>query len=66
VLALKAVGRVHLAPGEERDVSLTVTARDLRVFDEQLRWLPAGTTMILIGASSNDIRLRGEISTGER
>jgi beta-glucosidase len=64
VRALKAFGRVYLAVGEERDVTFSLAARDLRVLDEKQRWvLPAGTTTILVGASSNDIRLRGEIHT---
>ena len=64
VLALEAFGRVQLAPGEEREVSFTLDARDLRVLDENMRWvLPSGTTTLLVGASSNDIRLRGELTT---
>ncbi|HEX4469293.1 MAG TPA: glycoside hydrolase family 3 C-terminal domain-containing protein, partial [Gemmatimonadaceae bacterium] len=64
VLALKAFGRVHLAPGEERRVTLTLRASELRVLDERLGWvLSPGTTMILVGASSNDIRLRGQLRT---
>ena len=64
VMALKAFGRLHLAPGEERQVSFTLNARDLRVLDGHLRWvLPAGATTVLVGTSSNDIRLRGQIET---
>lgn len=64
VMALKAFGRVHLAPGEDREVNFTLDARDLRVLDENMRWtLPTGRTTFLVGASSNDIRLRGEIAT---
>jgi beta-glucosidase len=64
VAALKAFHRMHLAPGEERQVTFTLKASDLRVFDERLGWiLPTGTTTILVGASSKDIRLRGELRT---
>ena len=64
VMALKAFGRVHLAAGEERDVTLSLDARDLRVLDERQRWvIAAGVTTVMIGASSSDIRLRGEIHT---
>jgi beta-glucosidase len=64
VMALRAFGRVHLAAGEERDVSLSLAARDLRLLDQGVRWvLPDGTTTLMIGASSKDIRLRGEIKT---
>ena len=62
VLALKAFGRVHLEAGERRDVTFTVDARDLRLLDSQMRWVvPEGTTHLLIGASSRDIRLRGAL-----
>ena len=64
VMALKAFGRVRLAPGEEREVTFTLNADDLRVLDERKRWVaPIGTTTVLVGASSNDIRLRGQIRT---
>jgi len=64
VMALEAFGRVHLAPGEEGVLSFTLDARDLRMLDERMRWvLPTGTTTLLVGTSSKDIRLRGEIRT---
>ena len=64
VMALAAFGRVHLAAGEERDVSFTLTASDLRILDEHMHWvLPNATTLVLIGASSKDIRLRGQLQT---
>jgi beta-glucosidase len=64
VMALEAFGRVHLAPGEDRVASFTLDTRDLRMLDERMRWvLPTGTTTLLIGTSSKDIRLRGEIRT---
>jgi len=64
VMALKAFGRVHLGPGEEKVVSFTLNANDLRVLDEHRHLvLPAATTTILVGASSKDIRLRGQVQT---
>jgi beta-glucosidase len=64
VLALKAFARVHLAAGEQREVTLVVPATDLRVLDERMRWtVPAGSMTVLVGASSKDIRLRGQIAT---
>jgi beta-glucosidase len=64
VMALKAFGRVRLAAREERQVTFVLDASDLRVLDERMQWiLPSGTTTILIGASSKDIRLRGELTT---
>ena len=63
VLALKAFSRVHLEAGERRDVTFSLDARDLRLLDSQMRWVvPSGTTHLLIGASSKDIRLRGALT----
>jgi len=62
VMALKAFSRFRLAPGEERLVTLALDARALRIIDEHMRWtVPAGTTMVLVGTSSRDIRLRGRL-----
>ena len=67
VIALKAFARVHLGPGEQRDVAFTLDASDLQILDEHLRWsMPTAAATILIGASSNDIRLRGRLTTSAR
>lgn len=64
VMALKAFTRVHLAAGEERQLTFVLNARDLAILDEQMRWvLPESATTLLIGASSKDIRLRGELAS---
>jgi beta-glucosidase len=64
VMALKAFARVHLAAGEERQVGFVLNTRELNVLDEHMRWvLPESKTTLLIGASSKDIRLRGELTT---
>lgn len=63
VLSLKGFTRVQLAAGEVRDVTMTVSARDLRVLDRDMHWrFEPGVRTILIGASSKDIRLRGELT----
>ncbi|MGH7638612.1 MAG: glycoside hydrolase family 3 N-terminal domain-containing protein [Gemmatimonadaceae bacterium] len=62
VMELKGFTRVHLAPGEEREVTFALDARDLRFLDAQMRWVvEPGTYRILIGASSMDLRLRGDL-----
>jgi len=62
VLALKGFARVALAPGEARTVTLSLDARDLRLVDARGRWVAApGVYRLLVGASSRDIRLRGEL-----
>jgi beta-glucosidase len=63
---LKGFARVALAPGEERQVDLTVAAQDLAYWDETGRaWkVEPGRFEILIGASSRDIRLRESFRYG--
>jgi hypothetical protein len=60
VETLRLGGR--LAPGEARMVSLTLDARELRMLDDAGDWtVEPGVYQLLVGASSRDIRLRGEI-----
>ena len=58
---LKAYAKVELAPGKSRKVTLTLKQEDFAYFDEHLHDFiaDAGDYEILIGASSEDIRLRG-------
>ena len=63
VMELKGVARVRLRPGEAREVTFTIEPRHLRLLDANLRWIvEPGAFRILIGASSEDIRLRGELT----
>jgi beta-glucosidase len=62
IMELKGFTRIHLAPGEEREVRFQLSGADLRMLDENLRWITEpGVFRVLIGASSKDIRLRGEL-----
>jgi beta-glucosidase len=62
VLALKRFTRLRLEPGEERRVTFTLDARELRTLDQRLRWsTEPGVRRVLIGPSSNDMRLRGNL-----
>lgn len=62
VMELKGFTRVHLTPGEEREVTFMLDARDLRFLDARMQWVvEPGTYRILVGASSMDIRLRGDL-----
>jgi beta-glucosidase len=62
VMALKGFARVHLAPGETKDVSFMLTPEHLSMLDANMREVvEPGTFRILLGASSRDIRLRGEL-----
>ena len=61
LVSLKGFTRVALAPGESREVEFILTAHQMRLLDEQMRWVvEPGTFRVMIGASSKDIRLRGE------
>jgi beta-glucosidase len=61
--ALKAFQRVEVPKGASRTVRLKVAARDLGYWDESLRRfvVEAGTTRVLVGSSSADIRLTGTV-----
>jgi beta-glucosidase len=62
VMELKGFQRVSLAPGEAKDVSFTLGPEDLRMLGEDMRWVvEPGAFRVMMGASSKDIRLRGEV-----
>lgn len=62
VMELKGFRRVRLAPGESRDVTFTLEPRHLRMLDADRRWIvEPGVFRVMVGASSEDIRLRGEL-----
>lgn len=58
---LKAYAKIELAPGKSRKVSLTLKQEDFAYFDEHLHEFiaDAGDYEILVGASCEDIRLKG-------
>jgi beta-glucosidase len=60
---LKGFQRVHLKPGESKDLTFEITPDLLSMLDKDLnRIIEPGEFRIMIGASSTDIRLRGFIS----
>ncbi|HPG83829.1 MAG TPA: glycoside hydrolase family 3 C-terminal domain-containing protein [bacterium] len=60
LMALKKFARIHLEPGESRQVVLTLGRGELEELDQALRpVVEPGRIEIMIGASSADIRLRG-------
>ena len=62
VLMLAGFERVRLLPGEEREVSFPLGPEQLRMLDRDMRWVvEPGMFRISVGASSKDIRLRGEL-----
>ena len=62
VLQLQDFTRVHLAPGEEKQITFTLGPAQLRMLDQNMNWVvEPGVFRVLIGASSKDIRLRGDL-----
>lgn len=61
VKELKAYAKVELAAGKSKKVNLTLTQQDFAYFDEHLHDFitDAGDYEILVGASCEDIRLKG-------
>lgn len=61
VKELKAYAKVELAAGKSKKVNLTLTQQDFAYFDEHLHNFiaDAGDYEILVGASCEDIRLKG-------
>ena len=61
VMELRRFSRIRLAPGESRDVTFRLGPSDLGLLDAGMRRVvEPGTFRVLVGASSEDIRLRGE------
>jgi beta-glucosidase len=62
VMELRGFQRVHLQPNESREVTFHVGSEHLRMLDRDLNWIvEPGVFRLMIGASSKDIRLRGEL-----
>ncbi len=62
LIALKGFRRIHLAPGESKDVAFTLSRAELSLVDAKLRSVvEPGTFRVMIGRSSKDIRLRGKL-----
>ena len=63
LIALKGFTRVTLEPDATQEVEFVLTAEHLRLLDESMRWVvEPGLFRVMVGASSKDIRLRGEFT----
>jgi beta-glucosidase len=63
VMQLAGFQRVRLAPDESKTVSIRLSNDSLRMLDRDMRWVvEPGTFRIMVGSSSKDIRLRGELT----
>ncbi len=62
VKELKGFTRIVLQPGESARVSFTLTHDELKMLDKHLDWIvEPGEFAILLGSSSEDIRLEGTL-----
>lgn len=58
---LRGFERVNLKPNESKTVTFTLKPEDLEMLDINMRWIvEPGKFKIMIGSSSEDIRLNGE------
>lgn len=56
---LKGFQRITLVPGETKTVRLTLTGDELMMLDKDMKWVvEPGSFNVMIGASSEDIRLQ--------
>lgn len=61
--ALRGFARVSLAPGETKPVTFTLSRRHLQLLNARYEWVvEPGRFTVMIGASSEDIRLRGHFT----
>ena len=62
VMELRGFQRIALAPGESKMISFRLGPDELRMLDRDMKWIvEPGMFRIMIGSSSKDIRLRGEL-----
>ncbi|MBI2513902.1 MAG: glycoside hydrolase family 3 C-terminal domain-containing protein [Opitutae bacterium] len=61
--ALRGFARVSLAPGETKPVSFTLSRRHVELYNADRQWVvEPGRFTVMLGASSEDIRLRGHFT----
>ncbi len=66
VKELKGYEKISLEPGEQKSVRFRLTHEDLSLFDRNMNIVvEPGTFRIMVGSSSNDIRLQGEFVVTE-
>lgn len=60
---LRGFERVNLKPGESRKVEFTLLPKDLQILGKDMKWVvEPGDFEVLVGSSSQDIRLKGQFS----
>src|SRR5258705_6353736 len=60
---LRGFQRIHLKPGESRNVGFLLRNSELAIWDRQMRFVvEPGKFRVFLGSSSEDIRLTGEFT----
>lgn len=55
--------RIHLEPGETKELSFTIDRKHLELLDANMKWIvEPGDFVLMAGASSEDIRLNGTLT----
>jgi beta-glucosidase len=63
VMELAGFQRVHLEPGQAATVVFELAPEHLRMLDRDLKWVvEPGAFRVMVGSSSKDIRLRGQLT----
>jgi len=66
VMELKGFQRIHIKAGETKEISFTITPEMLSMLNINLeRVVEPGDFRIMLGASSRDLRLKGNLSVRE-
>jgi beta-glucosidase len=66
VLELKGFQRIHLEPGQSKEVVFSITPTLLQMLNKDLQWVvEPGEFRIMIGASSRDLRLKTTLEVKE-
>jgi beta-glucosidase len=62
VKQLKGFERISLRPGDVKTITFTLTSEELALLNQDMHWVvEPGTLDIMVGASSQDIRLKGNV-----
>jgi beta-glucosidase len=66
VKVLRGFERIHLLPGEEKSVSFKLTPQELGLLNKDNQFVvESGSFTVMLGSSSEDIRLRGSFEVSE-
>jgi len=56
---LRGFQRIHLKPNETKNINFTINPKDMQLLNKNMQWVvEPGTFTIMVGASSQDIRLQ--------